>query len=294
MADTKLSALTELAAAPASGDELYIRDISEVAASESKRITITNLLSRLPAVTLDGTFDGNSQVISNISHSTLVDSTGWSSVANNYWTYLRGGVFAAGSGARILLYGKSNAAAGALILDTPNVAGDADITRLSISGNLATAVATWSNVTHTGFSSSGDAYFSLAINTPDGMGADGEQLTSGGDSAAMDWAAAGSLAKFKDIKGLLNPVDALEAILNTKTHLFNYRKETEDGKHAITTGDYDTVYAGVLAEEAPWVMHHNGRIFNPVNAFGYTAGAIRALKDKIEVLENKLMLLGAG
>ena len=45
MADTKLSALTALAAAPAVGDEIYIRDISESAADESKRITIANLLS---------------------------------------------------------------------------------------------------------------------------------------------------------------------------------------------------------------------------------------------------------
>lgn len=43
MADTKLSALPELAAAPAVGDEVYIRDISEAAADESKRITIANL-----------------------------------------------------------------------------------------------------------------------------------------------------------------------------------------------------------------------------------------------------------
>jgi hypothetical protein len=43
MADTKLSALTELAATPATGDEIYIRDISESAADESKRITIANL-----------------------------------------------------------------------------------------------------------------------------------------------------------------------------------------------------------------------------------------------------------
>jgi hypothetical protein len=44
MADTKLSALTELAAAPASDDELYIRDVSEAAAAESKRITVANML----------------------------------------------------------------------------------------------------------------------------------------------------------------------------------------------------------------------------------------------------------
>lgn len=45
MADQKLSELTELATTPANDDEVYIRDISEVAAAESKRITITNLLA---------------------------------------------------------------------------------------------------------------------------------------------------------------------------------------------------------------------------------------------------------
>ncbi len=53
MADTKLSALVELAATPASDDEVYIRDVSEAAADESKRITITNLMaavSGLPTI----------------------------------------------------------------------------------------------------------------------------------------------------------------------------------------------------------------------------------------------------
>jgi hypothetical protein len=45
MADTKLSALTELDATPATGDELYIRDVSEATADESKRITVANLVT---------------------------------------------------------------------------------------------------------------------------------------------------------------------------------------------------------------------------------------------------------
>ena len=45
MGDTKLSALTELAATPATDDEVYIRDVSEVAADESKRITVANLIA---------------------------------------------------------------------------------------------------------------------------------------------------------------------------------------------------------------------------------------------------------
>ena len=49
MADTKLSALTELAATPADDDEVYIRDVSEDPAQESKRITVANLLAAIGA-----------------------------------------------------------------------------------------------------------------------------------------------------------------------------------------------------------------------------------------------------
>lgn len=49
MADKKLSELTELDATPASDDEVYIRDVSEAEASESKRITIANLLPNIKA-----------------------------------------------------------------------------------------------------------------------------------------------------------------------------------------------------------------------------------------------------
>jgi len=66
MPDTKLSALTELAASPASDDEVYIRDISVAAENESKKITIANLLGSLPATTLTGAIDGNAQTMSDI------------------------------------------------------------------------------------------------------------------------------------------------------------------------------------------------------------------------------------
>jgi hypothetical protein len=45
MADTKLSALTALAAGPAETDEIYIRDVSEASADESKRITAVEALN---------------------------------------------------------------------------------------------------------------------------------------------------------------------------------------------------------------------------------------------------------
>ena len=51
MSDTKLSDLPELAAAPAATDEIYVRDVSEVAGAESKRLTITNLFTSPTLVT---------------------------------------------------------------------------------------------------------------------------------------------------------------------------------------------------------------------------------------------------
>ncbi len=60
MADTKLSALTELAATPANDDEVYIRDVSEAASAESKRITVTNLLAGATGASIAaGTYAGN-------------------------------------------------------------------------------------------------------------------------------------------------------------------------------------------------------------------------------------------
>lgn len=56
MAGTKLSALTELTTTPASDDEVYIRDVSEEAYAESKKITIANLLG---GAVLKSTYNAN-------------------------------------------------------------------------------------------------------------------------------------------------------------------------------------------------------------------------------------------
>ena len=53
MADTKLSALTELAAPPADNDQVYLQDVSEAASAQSKRITIANLLADVADLTGD-------------------------------------------------------------------------------------------------------------------------------------------------------------------------------------------------------------------------------------------------
>ena len=91
---------------------------------------------------------------------------------------------------------------------------------------------------------------------------------------------------------MLAPDKALRAMLSVDTELFNYREVALDGSRTTTTGDFDTEYAGVMADAAPWAMHHNGRIFNPVNAFGYTRASIEALNGKVERLEAALAKKG--
>ena len=158
----------------------------------------------------------------------------------------------------------------------------------------ATSGTTGSIHTDGGIGISENLFCAKALDTPDGMGADGEQLTSGGDNVAMDWAAAGSLSVYKDIHSELAPQDALDAILCTKPMLFNYRRETLEGDRAITTGDFETEYAGVLGEDAPWAMHHNGKIFSPVSAFGYTVAAIKAMEAEIVELREVIAELKGG
>jgi hypothetical protein len=117
-------------------------------------------------------------------------------------------------------------------------------------------------------------------------GTSGEQLESAGTGAVPIWAAAGSQAAVKNIHGTLSPDEALDTLLAVDVPHWHYRREREDGTRATTTGDYDTEYVGVLAEDFPEVMHHGGRIFAPVSAFGYTVAAVQKLEARIRELEE--------
>lgn len=123
---------------------------------------------------------------------------------------------------------------------------------------------------------------------PSAVGTNGEQLTTNGNagSATLSWAAAGSLREFKNVLANISSKaqEALDRIMNRDVYEFTYRNA--DG--AVTTRDFDTHYRGVLGDEYPEVMHHNGRIFNPVSAFGEAMLAIKALAQKISGLEASL------
>jgi hypothetical protein len=122
---------------------------------------------------------------------------------------------------------------------------------------------------------------------PPAQGVAGTQLqtTAGGD---LSWSAAGSLREYKEVTGLIDPEDALSAILSAPVHRFQYKPGG-----AVTTGDYTTEYVGILAEEAPWAMHQDGTILNPVNTVGYAFGAIQALDAQVKALEALVETLKA-
>jgi hypothetical protein len=122
----------------------------------------------------------------------------------------------------------------------------------------------------------------------DGVGTDGEQLTSGGIGAVMDWSADTCIRESKkDIKAWGNPRDALDTLLGTQIYNFHYKGRWEGGTRHPSTSDYETMYTGPMADEAPWAMHHHGRILNRISALGYTVLSIQALQHEIVEHETR-------
>ncbi len=115
---------------------------------------------------------------------------------------------------------------------------------------------------------------------PPDDGCSGQQLQVGG-CGVTDWASAGSSRSIKHLHRMLCDCapTILAEIVSTPVYDFTY----QDGQG---TKDYLTHYTGVTAEDMPDVMHHKGKIFSPVNAFGKTALAIKALEARIHALES--------
>ena len=137
---------------------------------------------------------------------------------------------------------------------------------------------------------SGDHRFNLTITAgTDGVGAAGEQLQSGGAAAEVVWAAAGSMRDFKNVMDeRVDNSSALQTLVNTPVYDFKYKSKAETTERILSTGDTSTTYTGIMADEAPWAMHYGSKILNPINTFGYTLMAIKALNEKIESLEARL------
>ena len=113
----------------------------------------------------------------------------------------------------------------------------------------------------------------------------GYQLTCAAGDTITSWAAAASLREYKDVHGRHDPQDALDKILKAKVYDFNY-------KHGKGTQDKTTRYTGVMADEAPWAMHYEGGVVNPVNTLGFTILAFQAMAQELAAMKRKLASLG--
>lgn len=133
-----------------------------------------------------------------------------------------------------------------------------------------------------------DAAGTWTMVLPTAVGGAGQQLTDAGGDGITSWAAA-SLGEWKNDLGILDPYEALEAVVSAPTHHFTYNAEVMPAGQWAPK-DHMT---GIFAEEAPWAMHgkrdgyRNGIAFSAVNAFGYARAAIQALNEKIERLEAR-------
>ena len=126
--------------------------------------------------------------------------------------------------------------------------------------------------------------YTLSLPPDDGEAS--EQLQTDG-SGVLTWEAAASTRDVKNIFGRLDPGEALARLLGVPVHRWTYKR----GQRGVG-GDYETEFVGVVADEAPWAMKHQGRHFNEINAFGHTVAAIQALYDEIAGLTQRLALAG--
>lgn len=139
-----------------------------------------------------------------------------------------------------------------------------------------------------------------AFEASDGAGTSGEQLASGGANADISWTAAASLREYKtDIVERTDPGGSLALMVGAQVFDFRYPEpqyETveyvdDDGEQRTrqvrtnrtpSTGDFETTYVGVMGDEAPWAMHHGGRIFNPISFAGRTVEAFQEVVRRLE------------
>ena len=122
----------------------------------------------------------------------------------------------------------------------------------------------------------------ISYTVPPDDGDAGEQLQTNG-SGVLTWESAASTRAVKNLLGRLDPQEALQRILSAPIHRFTYKADA-----AHVGGDYETEFAGIVADEAPWAMKHQGRIFNPISAAGHAFAAIQALAAEVADLKAQL------
>ena len=129
----------------------------------------------------------------------------------------------------------------------------------------------------------GAAAGTWTMQLPAAVGAAGQQLTDAAGNGICTWDAA-SLGAWKNDLGILDPHDALAAVVSAPTHIFTYNKDV------LPVGQNDgngAQFTGIFAEEAPWAMYgkrdgfRSGIAFSNINAFGYARAAIQAIYEDL-------------
>ena len=124
---------------------------------------------------------------------------------------------------------------------------------------------------------------------PAAVGSAGQQLTDAAGDGVTTWAAA-SLGEWKNDLGILDPHEALAAVVKAPTHRFTYNADV------MPVGQWapKDIMTGIFAEEAPWAMHgerdglRSGIAFSTINAFGYARAAIQALHEDLQGALNEI------
>lgn len=85
----------------------------------------------------------------------------------------------------------------------------------------------------------------------------------------------------RNISAYVEDDAALHLILDTPLYRFQY-----------CDGDPDNHHVGIMADESPAFTRYRGTAFDPVNGFGYSAAAIKALARRVLTLEAALAARG--
>lgn len=121
-----------------------------------------------------------------------------------------------------------------------------------------------------------DAAGNLRINTAAPTGSSGSPTIS--DTAGTVVGTQTSTLASKNILGDgVSPADALATILATPVKRFKYKSDAYNGSE----------FHGIIADYSPEFAMDDGRVFNPVSAFGFTVQAVKALTERITALEAK-------
>ncbi|HEV7702239.1 MAG TPA: hypothetical protein VGO63_02235, partial [Candidatus Paceibacterota bacterium] len=203
-------------------------------------------------ITIGNNADADTVTIGDALDTTAINSTGWNVTGAGAMTVasLTTGSFAPASSAVVNFGGGVNAA---------------ELRFLEPSG---------SGVNFSAFKA-GIQGADITYTLPTAVATSGFQLTDVAGNGTLSWQSQSSTRNTKNIDSVItNPDDYLNKVLDVPIYNFHY-------KTGMGTGDSDTQYVGIVADEAPWAMHYNGQILNPVNTFGYSVLSIQALNQRM-------------